>query len=805
MASVEAGGDPAAALVALMSNTALQTRQLPALEPAQPFDGYLHGPPKPACHAQRVRTADAVHRLRATRDGEIESMLRLLCTVFDTESATCALLTGECIYIVGGCGVLYPTICPDRWGFCGWSFINAVHELLVVEDMDCDARFSANFFVLDPQFAIKFYVAAPLVTTDGHRLGTLCVMGGKAQRFDATRAQVLANLAEMMVRQLERKWVEQLEARSDVNVAVRQLRPLSAYTTAFLVVDTASSPWRVLHMNVPAIDMLGVEWLASYDDLPSRREGRGARRFEGRAISDFFDLGTARAEWRSGSWEFSLSGVAGVEDCAELEGRQFAMHFKLCSSDALDPAQPLVGIPSFVSLCPDGFGCSLFFVRVEEDATAAAVRMLRAQPPAPGHPAVVPSLGSPRGSCSGSSRAASGDANAALLMAGMGVAARGDSAGWLHMGDGSVGSGSSCGAASGVGSAGAGAGAGAGERRTLVVPPWELRGVTHAKAGARGCKELGFGCPIQGLLLGPLLGRGSYGRVYRGIYKGHPVAVKIIDCVQLIARDANGEPLEVSLMRGLGHASLMRTVTHAYGDAAAAPGGRAGGGRKACWMVFEYCDRGTIADAVVKGWFRTERSPTAGATDLRQVGVTALEVAGAMAYLHERGVMHGDLCGGNVMLQSPPNGGPGFCAKVGDFGLCRHLAGPAERLRLAGDAYGTVTHVAPEVLLEGAATKASDVYSFGVMLHEMLTGARAWAGLSHAAIVLQVSAFGRQLAVPDGLPPALEQLLSSCLSRDPAARPGFAAAADALARWLQETREEDLSGTVVGRRRDAAV
>jgi hypothetical protein len=43
----------------------------------------------------------------------------------------------------------------------------------VVEDMDQDARFSANFFVVDPAFSLKFYVAAPLISSNGHRLGTL--------------------------------------------------------------------------------------------------------------------------------------------------------------------------------------------------------------------------------------------------------------------------------------------------------------------------------------------------------------------------------------------------------------------------------------------------------------------------------------------------------------------------------------------------------------------------------------------------------------------------------------------------------
>ena len=69
-----------------------------------------------------------------------ESILRLLCTIFDTDTATCALLTGKAIYLTGACGVLSVCECPARWGFCGWSFLNANHDMLIVEDMDQDNR-----------------------------------------------------------------------------------------------------------------------------------------------------------------------------------------------------------------------------------------------------------------------------------------------------------------------------------------------------------------------------------------------------------------------------------------------------------------------------------------------------------------------------------------------------------------------------------------------------------------------------------------------------------------------------------------
>lgn len=50
-------------------------------------------------------------------------------------------------------------------------------------------------------------------------------------------------------------------------------------------------------------------------------------------------------------------------------------------------------------------------------------------------------------------------------------------------------------------------------------------------------------------------------------------------------------------------------------------------------------------------------------------------------------------------------------------------------------------------------------------------GSRAWAGLSHEAVLAQVGGEG-SLELPMGLPPVLEELLTACLAKDPAARCG---------------------------------
>jgi serine/threonine protein kinase len=84
-------------------------------------------------------------------------------------------------------------------------------------------------------------------------------------------------------------------------------------------------------------------------------------------------------------------------------------------------------------------------------------------------------------------------------------------------------------------------------------------------------------------------------------------------------------------------------------------------------------------------------------------------------------IVHGDLCAGNILLCSASNE-RGFIAKVADFGLGRDkLAEPVNT-----HTYGTVTHMPPELLIQGDLSKACDTYAFGALLWEMFCGERPW-------------------------------------------------------------------------------
>jgi serine/threonine protein kinase len=68
------------------------------------------------------------------------------------------------------------------------------------------------------------------------------------------------------------------------------------------------------------------------------------------------------------------------------------------------------------------------------------------------------------------------------------------------------------------------------------------------------------------------------------------------------------------------------------------------------WIVLELCDRGSLMDAVERGWFREQRSCVSGPVSLLAVLATAAEVAAGMACLHSAAIVHGDLSAWNVML-----------------------------------------------------------------------------------------------------------------------------------------------------------
>ena len=166
----------------------------------------------------------------------------------------------------------------------------------------------------------------------------------------------------------------------------------------------------------------------------------------------------------------------------------------------------------------------------------------------------------------------------------------------------------------------------------------------------------------------------------------------------------------------------------------------------------------------------------------REAAELLSEVARAIHYAHEQGVLHRDLKPSNILIDE--EGQP----HISDFGLAKRLEAGAS-LTNTGAILGTPSYMAPEQAAgrRGEIGPASDVYSLGTMLYQMLTGRPPFQAASPVDTVLLV-------LEQDPLPPRLlnpkadrdlEMIALRCLQKPPELRyPTAAALADDLDAWL---------------------
>ncbi|GFR40598.1 hypothetical protein Agub_g1178 [Astrephomene gubernaculifera] len=306
---------------------------------------------------------------------------------------------------------------------------------------------------------------------------------------------------------------------------------------------------------------------------------------------------------------------------------------------------------------------------------------------------------------------------------------------------------------------------------------------------------------------------GASGVVYGGTWRDLPAAIKTLvvpaTVISLVGRARHRAVLEAAVSMSLAHPNIVATYTYdikalvqkpepnemsaPVGIAAAGDAEQGAAEVYKLYIVQEYCNAGTLREALEKGMTGCVRAGGAfKALALR----LALDVAQGMRHIHCCRIVHGDLKPENVLLVYGPQSmsedeganrdepySEGLMAKVADFGLSLPL--PEGATHASGLFRGTPAYMAPEVSTGGQLSPRADVWSFGLLLLELYYGCSMSAVL---ASELPAAGHGGE-GVPTRepllqLPHLLKDMLTSahrpygelaaaCLTLDPRSRPSF--------------------------------
>lgn len=186
-----------------------------------------------------------------------------------------------------------------------------------------------------------------------------------------------------------------------------------------------------------------------------------------------------------------------------------------------------------------------------------------------------------------------------------------------------------------------------------------------------------------------IIGTGTFSKVYKGIYKGEIVAVKIFK--QKVSDEDFAR--EVAVLRNFTHESIVQFIGYCNFE-------------NQNRIVMEYMERGTLFDLLHKSLHEF--------TWLEKLYLIR-QIAMAMEYLHAKNVAHCDLSSKNLLV------GSDYEVKISDFGQSENMSQQSASLHNEnGKLRGTLRWMSKEILQrESNALDKCDVWSFGVIMFEV--------------------------------------------------------------------------------------
>ena len=245
-------------------------------------------------------------------------------------------------------------------------------------------------------------------------------------------------------------------------------------------------------------------------------------------------------------------------------------------------------------------------------------------------------------------------------------------------------------------------------------------------------------------LIGERLGRGGMATVFRAHDPdiGRDVALKFLHATLCEDEEYHARFLrEARAAGGLSHPNIV--TVHDVGEIEGRP-----------YMAMELLDGQPLSDEMA----------AAKPLPVRDVIVTSIQLARALAYAHKRGIVHRDIKPGNLMRVRDTQ-----TIKVTDFGIAHMESAGSEHRTRVGDILGTPQYMSPEQAQGDKLDGRSDLFATGILLYQMLTGQRPFLGDSLVALAVKIA---KEDPIPieklrPDLPASLRRIVERCLAKAP--------------------------------------
>jgi diguanylate cyclase (GGDEF)-like protein len=201
--------------------------------------------PKPANELERLQALESYAILDTEREGAYDDIARLASQICGTPVALMGLVDAERVWLKAQVGTDAPPNCERAISFCSHTILR--DEPLVVGDLAADPRFADGPLVTE--VGLRFYAGAPLITRDGHAIGTLCALDDVPHELSAQQRDALAALARQVVAQLELRRllaISRHEASTDTLTELGNRRALMADFESLLAEATTGEPLHLL-------------------------------------------------------------------------------------------------------------------------------------------------------------------------------------------------------------------------------------------------------------------------------------------------------------------------------------------------------------------------------------------------------------------------------------------------------------------------------------------------------------------------------------------------------------------------------